>query len=108
MTDNDMRRWRVISIDPQKKIQAIKEIRAASGLDLKTAKYVVDDVAAGTQREIEAPANFDWNGYVCAELLPVRVDLADLVEVLAAFPQHQTVGDLVGVLRVARDMEAQP
>jgi hypothetical protein len=92
-----------------KKIHAIKGIRAVTGLGLKEAKQVADDIDAGRRPEItlvnpEHASELEAMG-VAYQMVPVNVPLAAFVDALGAYPRHLTVGDLHEVLRAAVAIE---
>lgn len=95
----------ITGVNPDKKIQAIKVVRGVSGLGLKEAKYLVDDVVSGNERELSLQdpkfiAELD-EGYVTWHEKPATVALADFVTVLGRYPRHLTVDDLYATLLAA-------
>lgn len=92
-----------------RKIHAIKAIRSVSGLGLKEAKSVTDDVDMGREREVALlnvglTAELDEMG-VAYRIVPVDVPLAAFVEVLSSYPRDLPVGVLHDVLRTAVEIE---
>lgn len=102
-------RVEILTVDDQKKIQAIKCIRAASGLGLKEAKDLADDVASGRPQFVEVTRNglvaLD-EGYLTYRQAIPDITTADFVEVLSRYPRNLNVGDVLDVLVVVRDLEA--
>lgn len=100
------------AVDEQKKIHAIKCLRAATGLGLKDAKYVIDEVAFGREQKVELlyPHSVETldEGYI--RWRPVLPDfvLADFVEWLDRYPVDMTVGNVLSVLRATRDLQGDP
>jgi hypothetical protein len=91
----------VTGVNPDKKIQAIKGIRAATGLGLKEAKHVADDVVAGTEVTIDV---FD-GGRDALDIGGVTYRVSDVplsafITLLSQYPAGIRVGDLVRVLSV--------
>jgi hypothetical protein len=86
-----------------RKIFAIKEIRAATGLGLKEAKDVIEDAVdpgvAAPVVELLPSVNPQSLVEVSWEYALPTITLADFVELLALYPQDITVGALVGSLR---------
>ena len=87
--------------DPERKIHAIKGLRAATGLGLRDAKYICDDVFNGLPTVVELPdakaldalkeANFEFT-YV--EPDPKELALA----ALRRLPLWMTVADVLAVV----------
>jgi hypothetical protein len=89
------------------KIQSIKEIRSATGLPLKDAKAVADDVESGKPREVVVRPGSVWD-YTTVVPVPNRFQMVDFVDALGRYPQDMTVGQLLAVLLPTRDLvEAQ-
>jgi hypothetical protein len=90
-----------------KKIQAIKGIRGATGMDLKEAKDIADRVSAGTVTEItidrDQLAVLVEHGVVYSKS-NVRLALTDLIEALEHYPKHLTVEHLLVVLRPTEEI----
>jgi hypothetical protein len=93
----------VTGFPASKKIQAIKGIRAATGLDLKGSKDVADKAAEGERvkvalRDIDAEAVLAEHG-VSFERVPNQISLESLMDILAFYPAEMPVGDVIRVLR---------
>jgi hypothetical protein len=88
-----------------KKIHAIKGIHSASGIGLKEAKAIADEVDMGREPELKltSPAHaatLDEMG-VRYRAVEVDVPLKDFLALLGDYPREITVGDLYAVLSVA-------
>jgi hypothetical protein len=86
---------------PDKKIWAIKAVRAATGMALKEAKDTIDLVAYGNAVEISVAGPeylqyFD-EGQVTYVKPAIRADWNEYAEVLSRFPADMTVGELRNV-----------
>jgi hypothetical protein len=85
----------------QKKIHAIKGIRAATGLGLKEAKDLADTLDQGTTPTIDVS---DFGQQALDECgvtyRALTVPLAEFVAALSDYPAGIRVGDLVRVLSV--------
>lgn len=87
--------------DPERKIHAIKGLRAATGLGLRDAKYIIDDVFSGVATVVEVP-NLDATNTLreynlVFELFEPIVKDA-VINALARMPLHLTVADVLAVL----------
>lgn len=96
-------------VNEQKKIQAIKCLRAATGMGLKDAKNVIDEVAAGRECvvELSSAPRLDAlvaDGYISFRVARPPFEIDAFVEVLSRFPSETRVGDLVATLRPLRDL----
>jgi hypothetical protein len=91
----------VTGFRPEKKILAIKGIRAATGLGLKEAKDVADRVGVGTEQTIDV---YDGGREVLDEsgvtYRASGVPLGEFITALSEYPAGMRVGDLVRVLSV--------
>lgn len=86
----------------EKKIQAIKELRALTGLGLREAKGIIDSAADGFKAAVEVPSGADLAGlraYVDIEPYKIAISPADLADVLEAYPADISVGGLRAILR---------
>lgn len=92
-----------------KKIQAIKGLRGATGLGLKEAKDIIDEVGAGTPMQVVLPFDHDRRQLdeygVVYQSAEVRISNGDLAEVLGRFRPDLTVADLVAVLTPMAELE---
>jgi hypothetical protein len=88
---------------PEKKIQAIKSIRSATGLGLKEAKDIADQVGGGHEPVIDvvdAYSHFLDEGFITYR---VDVPIKSLITALGDYPSSMRVGDLIRVLRVVEN-----
>ncbi|MGZ6587882.1 MAG: ribosomal protein L7/L12 [Solirubrobacteraceae bacterium] len=97
-------------INEQKKIHAIKNLRAATGMSLKDAKDVIDDVSAGRERTVESSSapRVDAllsEGYISFRVAQSPFVIDDFIGALSRFPAAMTVGDLCAVLRPASHLQ---
>lgn len=90
---------------PEKKIQAIKAVRGATGIGLKEAKDAVEVLERGgeTVLNVMNRAYLRDLDEVGLKYRAEAVALALLVDALREYPEHMTVGDLCAVLSVAAD-----
>lgn len=97
-------------VDPEKKINGIKDIRACTGLSLRDAKEVYESVAAGRPVEAEVTnvgAYFDAEYMGAQEILPGGTPSDEIIDAfLAALPGELRVNDLRAV-RAAGHRAAQ-
>lgn len=96
----------VTGFTANKKILAIKGIRAATGLGLKESKQAADEVEAGqrvklTLQTLDSEKHLEESGVVF-QRVPVTVTLEELVDILGYYPPEMPVGDVVRILRAAR------
>jgi hypothetical protein len=94
-------RLQITGYTDQKKIHAIKGVRAVTGLGLKEAKDFVDRVDQGDRPTVDvdafAASLLDQHGVTYRAL---SVPLAEFVAALNDYPAGIRVGDLVRVLSV--------
>jgi hypothetical protein len=87
--------------EPDRKIHAIKGIRAATGLSLKDAKYVADGVFAGEPTVVEVLDHASTNVLRAHSLTFELVELVVkdvVIDALKRMPIWITVGDVLAVL----------
>lgn len=104
-------RVEITAVDEAKRIQAIKCVRAATGMGLKDAKYTVDEVAFGRPQCVDVgyggKTALDEGYMTYREMLP-NISVRDFVEVLSRYPRGLSVGELADTLIVVRDLDATP